>query len=96
MKIIKHTETKPEELNELFGIKKKAAEPAPIPEKPAINMEWKKYYEMLEAIRKSGVSQYLAGGYLREGTNLPDEVIAEIVYSWIENYAVLADKLHWN
>ena len=93
MKIIKEAK-EAENLEELFGRKKKA-EPAPPPEKPGINMEWKKYYEMLEAIRKTGVSQYSAGGYLREGTNLPDELIAEIVYSWIENYDKLAAKFDW-
>jgi hypothetical protein len=94
MKIIKHTETKPEELNELFG-RKKATEPAPAPEKPGINREWDEHYKMLEAIRKSGVSAWLAGGYFVADSGLPEELARKIWFSWIENYDQLADKFNW-
>jgi hypothetical protein len=90
MKIIKKKQ--PEQLDEFFGRKKK---PAPIPEKPGINHAWDKHYEMLEWIRKSGVNAYCAGAYLREGTNLSDEEVAEILCSWIYNYDELARYFHW-
>jgi hypothetical protein len=87
----KHYE-QPEQLDELFGRKKKAAPP---PEKPGINPEWEPHYKTLEEIRQSGVSSWLAGLYFREGSNLPDELIQQIFYSWIENYEELARKYHW-
>jgi hypothetical protein len=95
MKIIKKTTTEnKEELNELFG-KKKAAEPAPPPEKPGINRDWDEHYKMLEAIRKSGVSAWLAGSYFVSDSGLPEELARKIWFSWIENYDKLADKFNW-
>lgn len=95
MKIIKHrplTEDK-EELEELFGRKKKQA--ALPPENPGINHAWDEHYKMLEGIRKSGVASCLAGMYLRDGTNLSDEELSKIYCSWIMNYDELARYFHW-
>jgi hypothetical protein len=94
MKIIKSTKpvTETENLEELFGRKKKAA---PVPEKPGIDHAWDKHYQALEDIRQSGVSSWLAGMYFREGTNISDEEAAKIFYCWIENYAELAKHFHW-
>jgi hypothetical protein len=97
MKIIKKTATEnKEELNELFGKKKKAAEPAPAPNKPGINREWDEHYKTLEYIRRSGVSPWLAGGYFVADSGLPEELAQKIWFSWIENYDTLADKFGWN
>ena len=92
MKIIKN-KPEPENLEELFGKKK---QPAPAPEKPGINRAWDNYYNVLEDIRKSGVNQWAAIGYFREGINLSDELAAEIFYSWVENYDELSKLLHWD
>lgn len=94
MKIIKEEKTQPEKLEELFGFGKKK-KPAPEPEVPGVNHAWDKYYEMLEEIRRTGVSQWTAGMYLSEGTNLSDEQVAEILHSWIANYKELAYYFHW-
>ena len=94
MKIIKEQKEQPEKLEELFGFGKKK-KPAPVPEPPGVNHAWDKYYEMLEGIRKTGVSQWTAGIYLSEGTNLSYEQVAQIVNSWITNYKELAHYFHW-
>lgn len=94
MKIIKHTEPKPEELNELFG-KKKKQEPAPPPEKPGINRDWDEHYKTLEMIRRSGVDAWLAGSYFVSDSGLPEELSRKIWFSWIENYRELARKFGW-
>lgn len=93
MKIIKKKPEQPEQINELFGRKKK---PAPVPEKVGINHEWDKYYEMLEDIRASGVSVWLAAGYLSEGVKISTEELSKIWYSWIDNYDELAKYFHWD
>lgn len=92
MKIIKQKSEKLEE-----GIfSKKKQQPAPPPEKVAINHEWDKYYNILEDIRNSGVPSYLAGMYFREGQALPDELVSNIFTSWLQNYDELSRSLHWD
>ena len=91
MKIIKKDKPK-ENLEELFGRKK----PAPPPEPVGINREWDKYYNILEDMRKSGVPTYLAGMYFSEGQALPDELIANVFSSWLQNYDELSKLLHWD
>ena len=97
MKIIKKAATEnKEELNELFGKKKKQEPaPAPAPEKPGINRAWDEHYKMLEMIRRSGVSSWLAGSYFMADSGLPEELSYKIWFSWIENYDELASKLKW-
>ena len=93
MKIIKEAK-ETENLEELFGRKKKE-QPAPPPEKPGINREWDEHYKMLEAIRKSGVSSWLAGMYFINDSGLSEELANKIWFSWIENYAELAKLFRW-
>lgn len=98
MKIIKQVKPESENLEELFGRKKKqeAEQPAPVPEKPGINRAWDDHYKMLEMIRRSGVSSWLAGSYFMADSGLPEELSYKIWFSWIENYDTLADKFGWN
>lgn len=101
MKIIKHkAEPKQEELNELFGIKKKvvepASEPAAPPVKAQVNRDWDRHYNTLEAIRKTGLTKFSAGLCFVNDSGVPVELAQEVVQSWIDNYDELAFKLHWN
>jgi hypothetical protein len=96
MKIIKNKQ--PEQLDELFGRKKKTepvVEPIPAPEKTPINRDWDEHYKMLEALRQTGISQFQAGSYFVVDSGLPTALAQEIVQSWLDNYDELALKLHW-
>ena len=98
MKIIKNKLTDaPEELEELFGRKKtqEVEQPAPPPEKPGINRAWDDHYKTLEALRRSGVSSWMAGVYFASESGLPKELANKIWFSWIENYDQLARIFHW-
>lgn len=88
----------PEDLVELFGLGKKRKEvatPPPPPEKPGINREWDDHYKTLEALRRSGVSSWMAGVYFASESGLPKELANKIWFSWIENYDTLARIFHW-
>jgi hypothetical protein len=93
MKIIKKNQ--PEQLNELFGRKKKQEEPVE-PEVHPINREWDQHYRTLEMLRKSGVSKELAGSYFVADSGLPEDLAREIFRSWLDNYDELAFKLRWD
>ena len=98
MKIIKNKQTETENLEELFGRKKKqeVEQPAPPPEKPGINREWDEHYKTLESLRRSGVSSWMAGVYFATDSGLQKELANKIWFSWIENYDELASKFKWN
>lgn len=98
MKIIKEAK-EAENLEELFGRKKKVVEPLPPvepPKKAEINRDWDDHYQMLEAIRRSGgYSLFAAGICFVSDSGIPTPLAHEIVQSWIDNYDELARKLHW-
>ena len=92
MKIIKKKQ--PEQLDELFGRKKKQEEP--VPEVHPINRDWDTHYRTLEMLRKSGVSKELAGSYFIADSGIKEPLAREIFLSWLENYDDLARILRWS
>lgn len=64
--------------------------------KHPINHDWDEYYEMLEFIRRTGVTNmWGAAPYLKEGANISYELAKEVLLSWIENYDELNKQFHW-
>lgn len=66
-------------------------------EKYPIKEEWECYYQMLEAIRKSGVTNMFgAAPYLREFCpELSREESNKILSNWMSNYDELNKKYNW-
>lgn len=66
-------------------------------EKHPIKEEWEDYYNMLEAIRKSGITNMFgAAPYLKEFCpELSREEAKEILLSWMNNYDELNKKYCW-
>ncbi len=62
-----------------------------------IKEEWEDYYNILEAIRKSGVTNMFgAAPYLREFCpELSREEAKEILSNWMRNYDELNKKYCW-
>ena len=60
-----------------------------------INPEWKDHYIMLEAIRKSGITNmWGASPYLAEFAGITQGLAKDVLVSWIENYDELKN-LYW-
>ncbi len=66
-------------------------------EKYPIKEEWDQYYQMLEAIRKSGVTNMFgAAPYLQEFYHeLSREEAREVLCNWMSNYDELNKKYNW-
>lgn len=66
-------------------------------EKYPIKDEWEEYYNMLEAIRRSGVTNMFgAAPYLKEFCpELSNKQSQEILCNWIHNYNALNEKYGW-
>ena len=66
-------------------------------EKYTIREEWEEYYKILEAIRKSGVTNMFgAAPYLQEFCpELSREEAREILGNWMRNYDELNKKHNW-
>ena len=61
-----------------------------------IKEEWNNYYETLELIRKSGITNMFgAAPYLAEYCNISVELAKDVLLSWIENYNELSKKYSW-
>ena len=61
-----------------------------------IKEEWNNYYETLEVIRKSGITNMFGSApYLAEYCNIDLELAKDILCSWIDNYDELNKKLSW-
>lgn len=62
-----------------------------------IKEEWIEYYQMLEAIRKSGVTNMFgAGPYLREfAPELTRDDASKILCNWMANYDELNERFGW-
>lgn len=66
-------------------------------EKYPIKQEWTKYYNALEVIRESGITNMFgAAPYLREVfPELSRMESNEILCNWMENYDTLSDMFNW-
>ena len=61
-----------------------------------IKEEWNNYYETLELIRKSGITNMFGSApYLAEYCNIDLELAKDILCSWIDNYDELNKKFSW-
>lgn len=66
-------------------------------EKYPIKEEWEEYYQMLEAIRQSGIcNMFGASPYLKEFCpELSEKESREILCNWMNNYDALNVKYGW-
>jgi hypothetical protein len=66
-------------------------------EKYPIKQEWTKYYNALEVIRETGITNMFgAAPYLREVfPELSRMESNEILCNWMENYDTLSDMFNW-
>lgn len=66
-------------------------------EKYPIKQEWTKYYNALEVIRESGITNMFgAAPYLREVfPELSRMESNEVLCNWMENYDTLSDMFNW-
>lgn len=66
-------------------------------EKYPIKEEWEAYYNVLEAIRQSGVTNMFgAAPYLKEFCpELSEKEAGEILCNWMNNYNELNKKYGW-
>ena len=66
-------------------------------EKYPIKQEWTKYYNALEVIRESSITNMFgAAPYLREVfPELSRMESNEILCNWMENYDTLSDMFNW-
>ena len=62
-----------------------------------IKEEWEDYYKVLEAIRKSGITNMFgASPYLKELCHeLSAKESQEILCNWMHNYSALNEKYGW-
>lgn len=61
-----------------------------------IKEEWNNYYETLEVIRQSGITNmWMADHYLAEYCNIDLKLAKDILLSWIDNYDELNKKFSW-
>lgn len=64
--------------------------------KYSINDEWSIYYQTLEHIRRSGITNmWYADTYLAKYCNIDLELAKDILCSWIDNYDTLSKKFSW-
>ena len=65
--------------------------------KHPINNEWSTYYQTLEHIRRSGITNmWGAAPYLAKYCNIDLKLAKDILCSWIDNYDELNKKYSWN
>ena len=64
--------------------------------KNPINHDWNEYYEMLESIRISGITNmWGATPYLAQLANIDEKLASQVLCSWITNYDELAEFFDW-
>jgi len=61
-----------------------------------IKDEWEQYYNTLEAIRKSGITNmYGAAPYLAMAEDIDERLAGEILINWMHNYSELSKIYNW-
>lgn len=61
-----------------------------------IKDEWNDYYETLERIRRSGITNmWSAAPYLADYEDISKTLAREVLLSWIENYDELCKRYSW-
>ena len=61
-----------------------------------INTEWFPYYEVLERIRQSGITNmYGAVPYLATYCEIDEKLARQVLVNWMENYKDIATIFNW-
>lgn len=61
-----------------------------------INDDWSIYYQTLEHIRRSGITNMFgAAPYLAKYRNIDLELATDVLCSWIDNYDELSKRFSW-
>ena len=61
-----------------------------------INPEWNDYYNTLEAIRKSGITNmWGAAPYLAKLEDIDEKLATKVLLNWMHNYSELNKKFGW-
>ena len=61
-----------------------------------IKEEWSDYYNMLESIRQSGITNMFgAAPYLAEFAGIDKKLASQVLASWMHNYSELNKKFSW-
>lgn len=61
-----------------------------------INKDWFDYYETLECIRQSGITNmYGAAPYLAACCDIDEKLATKVLINWMQNYTELAKILNW-
>lgn len=65
-------------------------------EESEIKEEWAKYYNYLEDLRQSGVTNMFgAVPFLTSDFNIDKELATKILSNWMHNYSALKEKYGW-
>jgi hypothetical protein len=61
-----------------------------------INTEWFPYYEVLEHIRQSGITNMFgAAPYLAAYCEIDEKLARQVLVNWMENYNDIATIFNW-
>lgn len=61
-----------------------------------INPEWNKYYNTLELIRQSGITNMFgAAPYLAQLENIDIKLASKVLSNWMHNYSELNKQFGW-
>jgi hypothetical protein len=61
-----------------------------------IKKEWEEYYNTLEAIRKSGITNMFgAAPYLARIENIDERLARDVLLNWMQNYNELSKIYNW-
>ena len=61
-----------------------------------IKPEWNKYYNTLEAIRKSGITNMFgAAPYLAAMEGIDEKLARQVLSNWMTNYSELNKQFGW-
>ena len=61
-----------------------------------IREEWEEYYQTLESIRQSGITNmWGAAPYLAKMCDIDKNLATNVLANWIHNYDTLAKKYGW-
>jgi len=61
-----------------------------------IKPEWNQYYQTLEGIRKSGITNMFgAAPYLARIEGIDEKLAREVLANWMHNYDALNKQFNW-
>ena len=58
--------------------------------------EWDEYYQTLENIRKSGITNMFgAAPYLAQLEGIDEKLARQVLSNWMQNYDALSERFGW-